>query len=144
MADAQAPAPAAADQYTLELVTPERQHFSGQVIFAAVPGAAGELGFLARHTYLLAELKPGVVRITLPDDTVKKYAISTGFVQVHPDQVVVLADTAEPPETIDIARAEKARQRALDRLNNLQAEMDTARARAALARALARLKAAGK
>lgn len=128
--------------FALEVVTPERVAYSGQVTSLQAPGSEGSFGVLARHIPLLTSLQIGQLRFVEEDGNEVKMAISGGFVEVGREQVAVLAETAEPVEEIDVARAEAARQRAEERLAQARAgqeEIDIARAQTALARALNRL-----
>ena len=96
----------------LDIVTIERQVFSEDVDMVIAPGTEGVLGILPHHAPLMTGLKPGelvIKRRGLPDQLI---AIGGGFMEVRPDKVTVLADSAERADEIDIARAEEARQRA--------------------------------
>jgi F-type H+-transporting ATPase subunit epsilon len=124
----------------LEIVTPEKKVFSGDVNFVVVPGELGELGFLPNHAPLMSGLKIGVVRVQQEGKTFK-VAVSGGFVEVRGNKVTILADTAERDQDIDRERAEAARERAERRLSEKASDLDTARAELALKRALNRLKA---
>lgn len=130
-----------AKTFHLELVTPDRVLLSDDVTSIIVPGAQGYLGVLANHAPLLTELGLGILHIRYPDDTEEKIAIEKGFMQVAHNRVLILADAAERPEDIDIQRAREAYIRAWQRLHD--PTMDQRRARAALERAVNRLKAAG-
>lgn len=124
----------------LEIVTPEKKLFSGDVRFIIVPGEAGELGLLPNHAPLMSGLKIGL--ITVQQEAKRfKVAISGGFVEVRNNKVTVLADTAERDDQIDRDRAQMAKERAEKRLAEKAAEVDLARVELALKRALNRLKA---
>ncbi|MEG6617360.1 F0F1 ATP synthase subunit epsilon [Peptococcaceae bacterium 1198_IL3148] len=127
----------------LDIVTPEKVVFSEEVEFVVAPGVEGELGFLPEHAPLVSALKTGVLRVQQGGKEFK-VAISGGFVEVKNSRVVVLADTAESEDEIDVERAQEAKKRAEQRLASKTADIDVARAEAALQRSLARLKAAGK
>ncbi len=127
--------------FALEVVTPERVAYSGQVASLQAPGSEGSFGVLAGHVPLLTSLQIGRLRFVEEDGTEVQMAISGGFVEVGREQVAVLAETAERVEEIDVARAEAARQRAEERLARArEEEVDVARAQAALARAINRLR----
>lgn len=127
---------------TVEIVTPERMVFSEDVDFVVVPGIEGYIGVLPMHAPLVSGLNIGVLKvITSGKET--KMAISGGFMEVNNDKVVVLADTAEISNEIDVDRAKAARERAEQRLADRTHDVDIARAEMALRRALARLKATG-
>lgn len=95
----------------LDIVTAERNVYSDDVDMVTAPGIEGELGILPRHAPLMTALQPGELRIR-KDDEVEFFAIGGGFMEVRPDRVIVLADSAERADEIDIERAEAARQRA--------------------------------
>src|SRR5436305_6843351 len=96
-----------------EIVTGERLVFSADdVDMVVAPGTDGELGVLPRHAPLVTTLKPGVLRVKQGVQETEM-AVSGGFMEVRPDRVTVLADTAERATEIDEARAEESRQRAL-------------------------------
>lgn len=127
--------------FALEVVTPERVAYSGQVASLQVPGSEGSFGVLAGHIPLLTSLQIGRLRFVEEDGSEVQMAISGGFVEVGREQVAVLAETAERVEEIDVARAEAARQRAEERLARAREErVDVARAQAALARAINRIR----
>ena len=126
----------------LDIVTAERAVYSEDVDMVIAPGVEGQLGILPHHTPLMTTLQPGELRVRKGREEVS-LAISGGFLEVRPDRVLVLADTAERAEEIDIARAEEAKRRAQERLAERQVpEVDSARAEAALRRSLARLRVA--
>ena len=127
--------------FALEVVTPERVAYSGQVASLQAPGSEGSFGVLAGHIPLLTSLQIGRLRFVEEDGNEVQMAISGGFVEVGREQVAVLAETAERVEEIDVARAEAARQRAEERLARAREErVDVARAEAALARAVNRIR----
>jgi F-type H+-transporting ATPase subunit epsilon len=128
----------------LEIVTPNRQVVRDSVLAVSVPGKDGYLGILPGHAPLLSLLQPGEVSYTR--NAVSHYlAVSWGFVEVLPDRVIVLAETGERAEEIDVSRAERARQKAEERLGKLNdPTIDRERAQRALERAMARLSAAAK
>lgn len=95
----------------LDIVTAERNVYSDDVDIVTAPGIEGELGILPRHAPLMTALQPGELRIR-KGDQVEFFAIGGGFMEVRPNRVIVLADSAEHAEEIDIERAEAARQRA--------------------------------
>ncbi len=127
----------------LDIVTPEKVVFSEEVDFVVAPGVDGELGFLPGHTPLVSALKIGELRVH-KDGKEIKMAVSGGFVEVKNSRVVVLADTAERADEIDVERAQAAKERAEKRLASKSDDIDLLRAELALKRALNRLKVAGK
>ncbi len=126
----------------LNIITQERVVYSGDVDVVVAPGADGVLGILPHHAPLMAALVPGELRVRCGGEE-EVFAIGGGFMEVLPDRVTVLADSAERAEEIDIARAEAARKRAEARLQGrTQEQVDFARAEASLRRAIVRLKVA--
>ncbi|AEG61887.1 F0F1 ATP synthase subunit epsilon [Desulforamulus ruminis] len=125
----------------LDIVTPEKVVFSEEIEFIVAPGAAGELGVLPEHAPLVTALKVGVMRVQ-QGGKFFKVAVSGGFMEVKNSRVVVLADTAERADQINVERAKEAKQRAEQRLAAKNAEIDVARAEIALTKALNRIKAA--
>ena len=126
----------------LEIVTPERRAFEGDVDEVIVPGSEGELGILPHHAPLISLLGQGVLRLKSGGQE-QEFAIFGGFLQVRPDRVVVLAETADVAADIDLERAERARREAERVLEGGFVEpADLASARAALQRALIRIKVA--
>lgn len=131
-----------AKTFLLEIVTPEQILLSKQVESVIVPAAEGYLGILAGHAPLLATLQPGEVKLRDDHGTTSYLFTSGGFLEVTPQKVNLLTEASEPAEKIDVKRAEEARERAKQRLATAEPGIDKARARTALARAEARLKAA--
>jgi len=129
----------------LEIVTAERMVYSEDVEAVIAPGIEGQLGILPHHAPLMTILQSGELRVKRGADE-DIMAISGGFLEVRPDRVIVLADSAERAEEIDETRAEAAKQRAEQRLKErgVIPGLDTARAEAALRRAMARLTVAEK
>ena len=125
----------------LEIVTAERTVFADDVSEVVAWGVEGQLGILPHHAPLMTMLQPGDLLIK-KDDEEHYLAISGGFLEVRPDKVIILADTCERAEEIDVERAEAARRRAEEILKTRPPEMDTAAAEAALRRSLARIKVA--
>jgi F-type H+-transporting ATPase subunit epsilon len=125
----------------LDIVTVERLVYSEDVDIVVAPGISGEMGILPRHVPLLTALTYGELRVRRGDDEYS-FAISGGFMEVQPDQVTVLADTAERAEEIDLERAEAARRRAEESLQMVDEQVDFAKAEAALRRSIIRIKVA--
>ena len=123
----------------VEVVAAERIVLSQDADEVLAQTAMGQIGILPHHAALLTLLSPGELRLKRSAQETN-LAVGGGFLEVGEDRVVVLADSAERAEEIDIARAEEARRRASDRLHARTAEIDLERAQAALARALARLR----
>ncbi len=126
----------------LEIVTPEKRAFTGDVDEVIVPGSEGELGILPHHAPLISTLGQGVLRLKSGGQE-QEFAIFGGFLQVRPDRVVVLAETADMASEIDLERAERARREAERVIEGGFVEpADLAVARAALQRALIRIRVA--
>jgi F-type H+-transporting ATPase subunit epsilon len=129
---------------TLEIVTPDRALLREEVDEVVVPGSEGEFGVLPGHTPLLSMLKIGELWYRQGQE--KHFlAVAYGFVEVLPDRVTVLAQVGERAQEIDIARAERAKQRAEQRLAQgqlTQVDLDIERARIALLKSLLRLQVA--
>jgi F-type H+-transporting ATPase subunit epsilon len=126
----------------LEIVTPEKLVYTDEVDAVILPGSEGELGVLPHHAPLLSLLGAGELRVR-KGATEESFAIVGGFVQVRPDKVVVMAETADLAAEIDIERAQEARREAERALEAGFVEpADLAQARAALQSALVRIRVA--
>jgi F-type H+-transporting ATPase subunit epsilon len=125
----------------LDIVTVEKVIFADYVDIVVVPGQEGVMGILPHHAPLMTTLKPGELIIRQPGNEFN-LAIGGGFMEVRPDRVIILADSAERAEDIDIARAEEAKRRAEEALANPSSDMSAAAAEIALRRALARIEVA--
>lgn len=124
----------------VDVVSAEESIFSGIVEFAVFPGESGELGIYPRHTALLTRIKPGTVRLKLPDQAeFEMVYVSGGMLEVQPQMITVLADTAMRAADLDEAKALEAKKRAEEALQNRKAEIDYAAAEAELAQAIAQL-----
>lgn len=125
-----------------DVVSAEESIFSGVVEMAVFPGESGELGIMPHHTPLLTRIKPGTVRLkVLGQDEMELVYVSGGMLEVQPDLITVLADTAIRARDLDEAKALEAKKRAEEALANRQAELDYATAEAELAQAVAQLQA---
>lgn len=127
----------------VEIVTAERIVYSGEVDTVIAPGSEGQLGILPHHAPLMTSLAAGELLLR-NDSNEDILAISGGFIEVRPDRVIILADQAERAEEIDITRAQEARKRAEERLQQGKSGTEEERADAALRRALVRLSVAEK
>jgi F-type H+-transporting ATPase subunit epsilon len=126
----------------LDIVTPERLAFSEEVDAVTLPGSEGELGILPHHAPLVSTLGVGELRIR-KGSTEESFAIFGGFLQVLPDKVIVLAETADMASDIDLDKAQEARREAEKALETGYHEgVDLAAARAALQLALIRIRVA--
>jgi len=124
----------------VDVVSAEESIFSGLAEFVALPGEAGELGILPGHMPLLTRIKPGTVRVKLPNqDTEELFFVAGGMLEVQPSLVTVLADTAIRGKDLDEAKAIEAKKHAEEAMANRTSELDYARAQAELAEAIAQL-----
>ena len=125
----------------LEIVTAERTVMTDDVDQINAPGAAGRMGILPHHAPVLTSLVPGELTIIKGGERIP-FAVSGGFMEVLPDRVTILADTAERGDEIDEARAEAARRRAEDLLRERRSEQEMLQAEAQLRRAMIRIRVA--
>ncbi|UCH36704.1 MAG: F0F1 ATP synthase subunit epsilon [Armatimonadota bacterium] len=129
--------------FRVDVITPDRTAFSGDVVGLVAPGSEGYLGVLANHAPLLTALGVGEARMTDGEGRDIHFAISGGFLEVADNRAILLADAAERADQIDVARAEAARERAEQtRGQRSPADPGYAAAEAALARAINRLRVA--
>ncbi len=127
----------------LEIVTAERVVYSEEVDVVVPPGVEGQLGILPQHSPLMTTLQPGELMVR-KDGEEESIFVSGGFLEVRGDKVVVLADTAERADEIDLDRVEDAKRRADERMKSPSTDADLAGAQAAMMRSLMRLKVAEK
>ena len=124
----------------VDVVSAEESIFSGLAEFVALPGEAGELGILPGHMPLMTRIKPGAVRLKLPQQEAEELIfVAGGLLEVQPETVTVLADTAIRGKDLDEAKAAEAKQKAEEAMVNRGSELDYARAQAELAEAVAQL-----
>lgn len=126
----------------VDVVSAEESIYSGPAEFLVAPGESGELGIYPRHTPLLTRIKPGSVRIKAPlqEEEVLVY-VSGGILEVQPDVVTILADTAVRGADLDEAQALEAKKRSEEAMKDRSSAIDYARAQAELAEAIAQLQA---
>ena len=117
----------------VDVVSAEESIFSGEATFVALPGEAGELGIYPRHTPLISRIKPGSVRITKADGGEEFVFVAGGTLEVQPNVVTVLSDTAIRGKDLDEEKANTARHAAEEALKNAKSEIDMARATSELA-----------
>jgi len=129
------------DTLHVEIVTAERELYSGEANLVSAPGTEGRLGILPRHAALLTTLSPGALNIKL-GDAEEPIFVSGGFLEVSNNSVIVLADTAELAEEIDQARAQEARRQAQEQLAQAQSDVERAELLGALERTPTRLRVA--
>jgi len=134
-----------AKKFKTEIVTPEKIVFSEDIESLVIPAERGYMGILAGHAPLLTTLQPGEITIKGTSKGELHYATSGGFMEVTPGKAVLLTESAEEVSQIDLARAEESKKRAQERLAPaVGKDVDKSRAKAALERALNRLKIAQK
>ena len=118
----------------VDVVSAEEQIFSGEAEFVALPGEAGELGIYPRHTPLITRIRPGAVRIKVPGQSEDEFVfVAGGILEVQPNAVTVLADTAIRGKDLDEAKASEAKRLAEEALRNAKSDIDIARAQSELA-----------
>ena len=123
----------------VDVVSAEASIFSGEAKFVALPGEAGELGILPKHAPLITRIRPGAVRIEKADGGEEFVFVAGGILEVQPNIVTVLADTAIRGKDLDEAKATEAKQRAEEALRNNKSDVDAAAAQAELISAVAQL-----
>jgi F-type H+-transporting ATPase subunit epsilon len=124
----------------VDVVSAEESIFSGEATFVALPGEMGELGIFPRHTPLITRIKPGAVRIRRADTGEEEFVfVAGGILEVQPNGVIVLADTAVRAKDLDEARAEEAKKLAEEKLRSARTDIDFALARSELAMMAAQL-----
>ena len=123
----------------VDVVSAHESIFSGEARFVALPGEAGELGVYPRHTPLITRVRPGSVRIVRPDGGEEFVFIAGGILEVQPNRVTVLSDTAIRGKDLDEEKAAEARAAAEEALRNAKSEIDLARAQSELAIAVAEM-----
>ena len=133
---------AAEKTFSFEILTVQESFLREQVRFVIAPGQEGLFEILPDHAPYVFALKPGPLRIHSPEGQDRYVAVGVGFLIVQKDRTTVLTRSAERPEDIDVTRAERAKERAEQRLRERTEGIDIARCQASLQRALARLKVA--
>ena len=129
--------------FYLEIMTPLKQFFQGQAEAVIMPATDGDYSVHTGHEPVAVAVDPGTVRFCVEGQW-REVIVGQGFAEVMPDYVILMASSAERPEEIDKARAERSRQLAEERLRQKQSVQEYYRSKAALARAMARLKGEGK
>ena len=125
----------------VDIVSAEAEIHSGEATMVVVTGEEGELGIAPRHAPLLTRIKPGQVRVMLPEGGEEFYYVSGGLIEVQPHVVTVLADTATRAADLDEAAAQRAKEEAERALADAQSEMSVADAQGQMAEAMAQLQA---
>jgi F-type H+-transporting ATPase subunit epsilon len=126
-------------ELNLEIVTPSKSAFSGEIKSITVPGTKGRFQVLKNHAPIISTFDIGMIKVDLPGGKSDHYATAGGTIEVLDNKVLVLADSIEQVSEIDEDRALKAKQRAEERLLEKKSEINITRAQAALARANNRL-----
>ncbi len=126
------------EEFKLRIVTPDRVFYEGDAEMVEFNTTEGEIGVLPGHIPMTVIIKPGILRITEKDGE-KTAALHSGFAEILPDKITILAEIAEWPDEIDIERANAAKIRAEERIRSHTHETDLARAETALQRAIARI-----
>jgi len=117
----------------VEVVSAEESIFSGEAKFVALPGEAGELGIYPRHTPLITRIRPGSVRIETADGGEEFVFVAGGILEVQPECVTVLSDTAIRGKDLDEEKANEARRNAEEAVRNAKSDIDLAKAQSELA-----------
>ena len=118
----------------VDVVSAEAQIFSGEAKFVALPGENGELGIYPRHTPLITRIRPGAVRILRADNNQEEFVfVAGGILEVQPNTVTVLADTAIRGSDLDEAKATEAKKRAEEAMRNAKSDIDFAAAQSEFA-----------
>ena len=124
----------------IDVVSAEESIYSGEAEFVVLPGVMGELGIYPKHTPLITQIRPGVVRIKVPGQAEEQIVyVDGGFLEVQPDVVTVLSDTAIRARDLDEAKALEAKQAAEEAVQNKTSKEEIAMAEAELAGAVAQL-----
>ena len=125
----------------VDVVSAEESVFSGLCEFVVLPGEAGELGILPGHAPLITRIRPGAVRLKVPNGDEELVFVAGGRLEVQPNVVTVLADTAIRGHDLDEAKSVEAKKKAEEAMQNRTSEMEYAQAEAELANAVAQLQA---
>lgn len=124
----------------VDVVSAEQSIFEGQADFVVLPGESGELGIFPQHAPLITRIRPGAVRIKVAGQKDEEFVfVAGGILEVQPNRVTVLADTAIRGRDLDEAKAEEARRAAEEALANREGAIDYAKAQAELAAAMAQI-----
>ena len=126
-----------AELVDVEIITPDRVFYQGEATMIEFNTTEGEIGVYPKHIALTTVIAPGIVTISTEGESVKA-AIHAGFAEILPEKVTLLAEIAEWPDEIDVARAEAAEKRARERLEKKDENLDVLRAEIALKKALGR------
>lgn len=130
--------------FRLTILASDREFYNGPAQSLVIPVEDGEMAILAHHENLVLSTEIGELRYTLPDGTKVVAAVGYGFTQVMNNRVLVLVDSCERPEEVDIKRAKRAEERAKEQLRQKQSIREYSHSQASLARAMTRLRVTGK
>ena len=126
-------------KFLAEILTPEKSFFCGEVESIIVPATDGYMSIQRMHEPMVLAILPGTLKIQV-NGKWQECSVSAGFLEVRPDETILFVTTAEWPEEIDVARAERARKRAEEKLRQRRSAREYRENQIALARAMARLK----
>ncbi|MDK2966408.1 MULTISPECIES: ATP synthase F1 subunit epsilon [Lacrimispora] len=127
-----------ADLFKLQIITPERKFYEGDASMVELTTEEGEIGVYRGHIPMTAMVAPGILKIH-EEGGIKEAALMSGFLEILPEKIVIMAEVAEWPEEIDISRAQEAKIRAERRLNEKGGDIDIVRAEIALKKAVVRI-----
>ena len=128
-----------AEALYLEIITPSKIIYKGEIESVTIPGVKGSFQVLKNHAPLISVFEIGLIKVKENESTTKYFATGGGTAEVLNNKVLVLADSLEAVDEIDIERAQRAKERAMERLTHKTEDTDIERARVALARAVNRL-----
>ena len=128
------------EPFQVHILAADQTFYEGPCVSLTIPASDGELGILAHHSPMIAAVKPGTLRYQVPGEEPRLAAISPGIVKVEKDDVLVLVDSAERPEDIDVVRAQREADEAREALLQKRGRQEHQIAQATLARALNRLR----
>ncbi len=131
-------------EFSLKIIATNKIVYEGKATSVTIPTTDGEHGILAHHEDMIIAIIMGELRFTKADGEIMRVLVGNGFIQIANNRVLILVESAERPEEIDVRRAKEARQRAEERLRQKMSQREYYHSQAALARALQRIKEAGK
>ena len=132
------------EAFQVHILAADQTFYEGPCLSLTIPASDGELGILANHSPMIAAVKPGTLRYQIPGEEPRLAAISPGIVKVEKNDVLVLVDSAERPEDIDVVRAQREIDEAREALLQKRSRQEHQIAQATLARALNRLRVKGR
>ncbi len=132
------------NSFSLSLLAADDPFYIGPCLSVVVPTPQGRYGVLAHHSNAISAITPGLLEFTLPDGEKRRAAVSEGMIKIENNEVLILVDSAERPEEIDVKRAQRAADEAKEAILQKKSIMENRAAQASLARALNRLKLGGR